>query len=225
MPKFIRTTAAILVLGFFTGVAHSQAVIASIYGAGGNAGTTYLSDYIVLFNPTASAVSLSGWSVQYASATGTSWSGLTILPNFSLQSGQYFLIQEASGGAVGSALPTPDATGNINLSTNAGKVALASTTNLLSGTNSTGTNIVDFVGYGSTANSYEGSGPAPAPSATLALIRKNNGYTDTNDNAADFTTGAANPLNSSSVPEPATLALLSLGGVLAWTLRRRLTAQ
>jgi hypothetical protein len=58
---------------------------------------------------------------------------------------------------------------------------------------------VDFVGYGTTAICFEGSGRAPAPSATTADIRLVNGCTDTNVNSADFATGTPNPRNSSSV--------------------------
>ncbi len=47
--------------------------ISQVYGGGGNAGATYKNDFIELYNPGAAAVSLTGWSVQYASAAGTTW--------------------------------------------------------------------------------------------------------------------------------------------------------
>lgn len=54
---------------------------------------------------------------------------LTVLPNVSVAPGHYFLIQEAEGTTVtNKPLPTPDATGNINLSATAGKVALVNGT-------------------------------------------------------------------------------------------------
>ena len=40
-------------------------------GAGGNAGATFTHDFIELFNQSPATVNLSGWSVQYISATGT----------------------------------------------------------------------------------------------------------------------------------------------------------
>lgn len=49
-------------------------VISQVYGGAGcgTAGcSTYKNDYIELFNRSASPVSLNGWSVQYAAATGT----------------------------------------------------------------------------------------------------------------------------------------------------------
>lgn len=48
-------------------------VISQIYGGGGNSGALYKNDFIELFNRGSSPVSLDGWSVQYASATGSSW--------------------------------------------------------------------------------------------------------------------------------------------------------
>ena len=47
--------------------------VSQVYGGGGNAGATYTNDFIELFNAGAGSINLSGWSVQYASATGTSW--------------------------------------------------------------------------------------------------------------------------------------------------------
>src|SRR5205085_9501206 len=99
-------------------------VISQVYGGGGNTSATYTNDFIELYNRGTTPVNLNGFSVQYASSTGSSWS-VTALTNVILQPGQYYLVQEASGGAVGIALPTPDATGSINLAAGTGKVALA----------------------------------------------------------------------------------------------------
>src|SRR5690348_1749203 len=57
-------------------------VISQVYGGAGcgTAGcSTYKNDYIELFNRGAGAVSVNGWSVQYAAATGTAWQ-VTNLP-------------------------------------------------------------------------------------------------------------------------------------------------
>ena len=45
--------------------------ISQVYGGGGNAGADYRNDFIELFNRSAPDVSVAGWSVQYAAATGT----------------------------------------------------------------------------------------------------------------------------------------------------------
>jgi predicted extracellular nuclease len=48
-------------------------VVSQVYGGGGNSGATLTNDFIELFNRGSSAVDVTGWSVQYASAAGTSW--------------------------------------------------------------------------------------------------------------------------------------------------------
>lgn len=176
-------------------------VISQIYGGGGNSGATYTHDFIELYNASTSSVSLAGWSVQYASAAGTSWS-VTALSG-SIAPGGYYLIQQAAGTGGTTSLPTPDAIGTINMSATAGKVALVNVTTALSGACPSGAVIVDFVGFGTTANCFEGSGPTPAPSNTTAVFRKEGGNQDTNDNAADFETGAPNPRNSAFGPDAA----------------------
>src|SRR5260370_41820324 len=85
----------------------TSVVISQVYGGGGNSGATYTNDFIEIFNPTQSAVSLAGWSVQYASSTGSSWQ-TTLLPSISLQPGEYALIQESAGAAGARPQATPD---------------------------------------------------------------------------------------------------------------------
>lgn len=97
-------------------------VISQVYGGGGNSGATYTHDFIELYNRGTTTVSLSGWSVQYASATGLTWQITPISGD--LQPGQYYLIQEAAGAGGTTPLPTPDAIGTIALSATAGKIAL-----------------------------------------------------------------------------------------------------
>jgi len=171
----------------------SPVVISQIYGGGGNSGAPVQADFIELFNRGSQAVDLTGWTVQYASASGVTWERSTL--SGSVQPGQYYLVQENQG-SVGASLPTPDATGGINLSASAGKVAVVTTNDLLSGSAPTGPQIIDFVGYG-TANAAEGT-PAPSPNNVTAILRHSNGCTDTNDNSADFVTGAPNPRNRAS---------------------------
>ena len=61
-------------LGLLCGSAlYGQVVISQIYGGGGNTGATLRNDFIELFNRGDSAVTVSGWSVQYASAAGGEW--------------------------------------------------------------------------------------------------------------------------------------------------------
>ncbi|MFL5732502.1 MAG: lamin tail domain-containing protein [Chloroflexia bacterium] len=180
-------------------------VLSQVYGGGGNTGAPWHNDFIEVFNPTAAAVDVTGWSVQYASATGTTWQ-LTNL-NGTIPPGGYYLVQEAAGTGGGNPLPTPDATGAINMSSAQGKVALVNnTTALTCGVRPSNPclpnpNIIDFVGYGavSTVQDWEGSGPTGALSNTSSALRNGDGCTDTDDNAADFTVATTIvPRNSSS---------------------------
>lgn len=168
-------------------VGSTTIVISQIYGGGGNGSATYKNDFIELYNLGNTTVDLTGWSVQYTNDVGTSWS-VTNLSGL-LAPGRYYLVQEASGGAVGASLPTSDATGTINLAAGAGKVALVSNNTALTGSCPSGGGIVDFVGYGTSANCFEGAGPqspGPGDNAT-SVIRKNGGNQDTDNNNLDFT--------------------------------------
>ncbi|RZJ14408.1 MAG: lamin tail domain-containing protein, partial [Acinetobacter sp.] len=192
-------------------------VISEVYGGGGNAGAIYKNDFIELYNPTLSAVNLNGWSVQYASSTGTSWQVTTLTGSIAPKS--FYLIQQAAGAGGTTNLPTPDRIGTINMAGTAGKVLLTNVATAQTGATPTGTQIVDFVGFG-TANGFEGTGPAPAPSNTASIERKatatsdattlgvggteefaGNGF-DSDDNAFDFIAKTVNPQNS-AVTEPA----------------------
>src|SRR5205823_1846588 len=134
--------------------------------------------YAVLFNRSASSQSINGWSVQYASAAGTTWTVLS-LPNATLSPGQYFCVKMASGGAVGAVFAADYTNTVINASATAGKFALVNSTTALSGSNPVGgATIVDFIGFGATASGFEGTGPTPAPSATVCVRRGGGGCTD-----------------------------------------------
>ena len=85
--------------------------ISQVYGGGGNSGATLKNDFIELFNPGTQAVELTGWSVQYAAATGTTWQ-VTRLAH-AIQPGRYYLIKEAAGAGGTTDLPTPDTMGSI----------------------------------------------------------------------------------------------------------------
>ncbi|WP_417563322.1 ExeM/NucH family extracellular endonuclease [Microbacterium sp.] len=186
----------------------TNVVINEVYGGGGNSGATYKNDFIELYNPTSAAISLDGWSVQYASATGTSWTNKTNLSG-SIAAGGYYLVQESAGSGGMTALPTPDATGSIAMSGTAGKVALVSNNTSLScsGSCATAAGVVDFIGFGS-ATDFEGTGPAPTISNATSDSRTNG--LDTDQNATDFTVGAPSPQNSGG--GAATVAVTNPGG-------------
>ena len=174
-------------------------MISQVFGGGGNAGAPLRNDFIEIFNAGNTSVNLSGWSVQYASATASTWS-VTPLTTVNLQPGQYYLIQESSAGSNGVTLTSPDATGTISMAAGLGKVALVKNSTALTGTCPSDPNIVDLLGYGSTANCFRGSAPAAAPSNTNALLRAANGCTNTRNNVADFALSPPNPRNTTFLP-------------------------
>ncbi|HPW56928.1 MAG TPA: lamin tail domain-containing protein [Thermoanaerobaculaceae bacterium] len=183
-------------------------VISQVYGAGGNSGATYRNDYVELFNLSSGPQSLSGWSLQYTSATGTGLFSAFVVPlSGSIPAGGYFLVQLA-GGANGVPLPTPDLSSTtINMAGTAGKILLADTTTGIacngSSTPCTPTHLshfIDFVGWGN-ANFFEGT-VGPATSTTASIFRNSGGCSDTDNNGSDFTAAAAAPRNSASPLNP-----------------------
>ncbi len=213
-------------------------VISQVYGGGGNAGATFTHDFVELFNRGSAPVSILGWSIQYASATGTGNFGngtgqITELPNVTIQPGQYYLVQEASTAAVGSPLPTADHVDPtpINMSGTAGKVALANIATSL-GCNGGSTactpaqlaQIVDLVGYG-TANFFEGTGAVPTLTNTTAGIRNSGGCAETDNNNVDFATGTPVPRNTSTPQAPCTPISTAPSGVGAATPSSRLPGE
>ena len=194
-PWRLTVMAGLLASLSLPALAASDIVISQVYGGGGNTGALYRNDFIEIFNRSASPVNLTNWSVQYASAAGSSWA-VTALPAVNLQPGQYLLLQQAQGTGGTQDLPTPDATGNIAMSGTAGKVLLSNSKTPQTSANPSGAQVVDLVGFG-TANGFEGA-VAPAPSNTLAILRANGGCVDTDDNGQDFATGSVTPRNTAS---------------------------
>ncbi len=194
-------------------------VISQFYGGGGNTSSSqFTNDFVELFNRGDQPVNLNGWSTQYASASGSNWL-VTPLGNVTIQPGQYYLVQYASGGSNGSALPTPDViappvtvganTFIPNLSGTSGKLALVnSTTQLPAASCPVSGTIVDLVGYGSSAACFEGV-RTPDLSNSTAGLRNSSGCTDTDNNSADFSIAAPTPRNTATP-----VSTCNLGGLL-----------
>ncbi|HEY6191247.1 MAG TPA: lamin tail domain-containing protein [Bacteroidota bacterium] len=221
IPYLLSRSILILSLSGFTNHVQAQIathpVISEVYGGGGNAGAFYKNDFVELYNPTSFPVTMTHWSVQYQSASGTGSTWQKTVFSGTIPAHQFFLVQEAQGSGGTAPLPAPDAAGTISLASTGGKVALAGDTVTISGP--AGANVIDFVGYGS-ANQFEGSLPAGALSNTTSAERKaqasstlssmsgggsdslsGNGW-DGGDNRSDFViTNVQGPQNLSSPPE------------------------
>ena len=183
--------AALLSTALLAAPASAQVRISQVYGGGGNTGATYKNDFIEVFNAGATAQSLNGWSVQYTSATGSTWQ-VTALGNVTLEPGQYYLVKEAAGAGAGLDLPTSDANGSIAMSGSAGKVALVTSITALSGTCPTAE---DFVGYGTTPSC---AATGVSLTSTTSAQRKTAGCTESGDNGADFEALAPAARNTST---------------------------
>jgi hypothetical protein len=224
---------ALLLLPSTAGASTSGVVVSQIYGGGGNSGATFQNDFVELFNAGATAVDISGWTVQYATAAGTSWQTTSLTGT--IPAAHHYLVQLASSAAVGAPLPTPDATGASNLAATGGKIALVRGSAPLAcgataGSCSPDPTVEDIVGYGS-ASDFEGTGSAPATSSTQAALRANEGCGDTGDNAADFTAATPDPRNAAATahmcagttppgPSGAVLVDLDVSSVLSISLDR-----
>lgn len=161
----------------------SGIVINEVYGGGGNNGSVYSNDFVELFNPTASPIDVTGWTIEQRSAANNVGQRATL--SGSVPARGYLLVQGAKGNAQTGALPTPDNTSGMTFS---GTDAVAA---LLDASGTT----VDLVGWGK-ATAYEGS-PAKATSNATSVQRKSEGV-DTDNNAADFVVAAPTPKNSAS---------------------------
>ncbi|MEQ1714680.1 MAG: cadherin domain-containing protein, partial [Hyphomicrobium sp.] len=193
-------------------------VIHEIYGGGGTPGgnqntagitPTFTNDFVVLYNPTGVAISLTNVAVQIQNGPGTgAWTVVDLssaaVPVVAAYS--YFLVQMGTVNSTlgGAALPTPDFIATIALGQEMGfqngKVALTSDTSPLNtvsaGVLTSSASIIDLAGYGN-GNVVEGT-VAPAPSTINSIFRNAAGGIDTNVNSADFATHVAAPHYSAS---------------------------
>ncbi|MDZ4800190.1 MAG: ExeM/NucH family extracellular endonuclease [Bryobacteraceae bacterium] len=192
-------------LAVCTAFGQAKIVISQVYGGGGSSSTTaplstYQRDYIELFNAGDAAQSINGWTLKYASASGTSWTKIT-LPNVSIQPGKYHLVVTGTAGSTGTVLTgDTDGGGSINASATDGKIALFSGDPTITAACPTNAALVDFVGFG-TANCAETTATA-AMARNTAALRKSNGCTDTGNNSADFNVTTPNPRTSALTAAP-----------------------
>src|SRR5207253_1135867 len=134
-------------------------VISQVYAGGGNSGAVYINDFVEIFNRGTTTVNfaITPYSVQYSGATANFGSNKVELTTGTIAPGKYFLVQLSSGGANGAVLPAADANGSINMAATAGKVALVAGTSALNAVSCPlAAPVSDFVGYGTSADCFEG---------------------------------------------------------------------
>lgn len=186
----------------------SGLVINEVYGGGGNSGAAFTHDFVELYNPTGAAVDLSGLGLNYWSAAGGS-GGVAALSG-SVAPGDTFLVQLAAGNGNGQPLPAADLVLSApNLSGTSGRVFLLPTASVYAGAAGDAAgraDIIDMIGWGPTAATYE-TAPAPATANATSVARKAAGA-DSDSNAADFAVAAPTPQASRGTgpvePEPTT---------------------
>ncbi len=183
----------------------ASVVISQIYGGGGNTGTTFRQDFVELFNRSSAPVDLSTWSLQYASIGGEFTASLLVPLTGVIQPGSYYLVGQAFGAGGTTDIPQSDVDGFIAMSAIAGKLALVRD-QIGIGADCASPAVVDLVAYGQVASCVEGLAGAPGTNNFLAVIRRDGGCHDTNNNVLDFFTGAPRPRNSQSPASPCTPA-------------------
>lgn len=227
MKRIVTALSALALFGVaataFAGASNIR--ISQVYGGGGGSTGTYKNDYVEIFNPTNSNVDISGWSLQYGSATGTSGWGSGTINNFAFPAGttikpcSYILVQTSAAGTGGVDLPvTPDfVTTTLNMSQSAGKIALIKSSanpTTCSGSTSSAT-IADAVGYGSTANCFEGAA-AGGTTSTSGNVRALGGMTDNDNNSTDFSVVSAPVPHNSAVGQRPTSCLTTATSKSTW---------
>jgi hypothetical protein len=213
------TVAALLTLPSAQATVSTDVVVNEVYGGGGNSGATLKNDFIELRNNGTTPVSLASWSVQYISAApgaSTTWQVTNL--SGTIAPGATYLIGEAAGAGGTTDLPTPDATGAINVGGTAGTVALVTSQSALTCKTAADCtadpSIKDLIGYG-TAVVHEGTADAPAGTNTASVARNASGA-DTDQNGTDFTAGNPTPTPGGSgtggTPEPGPLRIHDVQG-------------
>ena len=201
-------TAAATALAFQTpaSAASDGLVINELYARGGSANQPYTNKFVEIYNPTNAPIDLSGYSIQYRSATGTAdASGVAALTG-SVAAKGYFVLALGSNGTVGAALPNVNQEAEINPSGTTGTVFLAKATTAINPTTQSGL-VVDKIGYG-TSNSPETSPAAYTGTNTTPGSLGRTGGVDTDNNSVDFTfadtptPGTANGGVNEPDPEP-----------------------
>ena len=182
-------------------------VITEVYGAGGNSGAVFNADFVELYNRSGVTVDLTGKSIQYRSQAGTTGNAFALTG--SVAPGEHHVIQMSAVGANGDPVPGVDATASpaYAMSATDGQVLLLASSTPFSGTGDVAGNaaMVDMVGYGNGATTFEGAPTGVDLSATISAQRYDN-VADSDNNADDFSEAGPTPGAGIVAPDDRTIS-------------------
>ena len=193
MRKILLITFVLFAVPFVGNAANDHVWINQVQVEGDNGATD---EFIELFNPTTSPISINGWSIQYKSASGNFplTTAKKNLPDATIPALGYFLIAQPdyNGSVIADHVQS---TISLSGTSNGATIFLVSDTNfLVTGTDAT---IVDKLGYGTSSTNSPETANAPSPASEKSLQRNGS---DTDDNSLDFSTVDSNPHNLASTP-------------------------
>lgn len=139
----------------------------------GNPSPNASQEFIELYNNTASDIDLTGWHVQYASATKTDWTSPSrnVTLSGTLQAGKYYLITSTNY--------------LVDISQLAFSATLAQTGGQLRLLDKAG-NLQDLIGWGNAAMALGLAVAAPDAGNSLVRLTNSDGFNLTGDNSTDF---------------------------------------
>ena len=146
-----------------------------------------------------------GWSVQYASAAGTSWTNTVDLAGTIAPGGRYLI--QLAGGPAATPLPRPTLIGDDpderHERQGRARHEHHAAVRVRDRTAPRSPQVRDFAGYG-TADDFEGTGPIPALDALNAGFRAEGGCQDTRRQRRRLRRAAPAPRNSAAPATPCT---------------------
>jgi hypothetical protein len=193
MHKVLCSIVALaLLLPLRAGADDSAGLVISQVQVSGPAGAN--DEFIELHNPTAEAVNLAGWSLQYKTASGPfPLAAKKNLPEVELAPGKYYLIAHVDyAGSVEADLRHSA----FSLSGSAAGATIFISQDIDAVTGEDDPDVVDRLAYGNGAGNAPEGGSAALPESGKALLRT----ADSGDNAADFEMRDPAPRNFAFIP-------------------------
>ncbi len=145
-------------------------------------------EFVELYNPTDSDVALDNWTVEYKSATGSSWSKKATLTGIIVSHGFYLVAPKTY-------LSQADASLSAGLAASGGHVRLMNTTG----------SQIDLLGWGTATAAATAPAQAPPAGQSLErlpgrLVEDGGNATDSGDNSQDFIIRTAPQPQSTAAP-------------------------